>query len=159
MNRRSFLGSATVSTACALSQRTLLAQAPSRLDEVRSRLGIEGPIVLRGFFYQGYCPISLHGATRVHSPLGESVSVEGYGYKYSKAMAHDVLQAITLDRFSDPSEARNRLRLTFARPESLGRFPLILGRDKAWSFRKRLGEWFDDVRLELPKRDGSYAFE
>ena len=159
MNRRSFVGSATVATACALGRKTLLAKAPSRLDEVRSRLGIEGPIVLRGFFYQGYCPISLHAATIVHSPLGESVSVEGVGCVRTKELAHDLLQAISLDRFSNHSEADKRYGLTFYRSGSIGRYPMIIGRDNAWSLRKRLPEWFDDVRLELPKRDGSYAYE
>jgi hypothetical protein len=161
MNRRSFVGSATVATACALGRKTLLAKASSRLDEVRSRLGIEGPIVLRGFFYQGYCPISLHGTTIVHSPLGESVSVEGCGYKYSRAMAYDLLQAIVLDRFEGLSETRKRYGLTFARLAASGRFPLILGRHNARAFRERLAKWFDDVRLELPSRNavGVFAYE
>ena len=149
MNRRSFASSATLATACILSRQTLLAKAPSRLEKKRSRLGIQGPIVLRGFFYLGYCPISLHRTTIVHSPLGESASVEDG----SKAMAYDLLEAIILDRFPNPDEARSRLGLTFAgSPEAANRFPLILGRNYAWSFRKKLSEWFDDARLELPKR-------
>ena len=153
MNRRSFASSATLATACILSRQSLLAKAPSRLEETRSRLGIQGPIVLRGFFYLGYCPISLHRTTIVHSPLGESAWAAGGGYKNSKAMAYDLLEAIILDRFPNPDEARSRLRLTFSgSPEAANRYPLILGRNHAWSFRKKLGEWFDDARLELPKR-------
>ena len=147
MNRRAFIGSVSVASAGALGHRPLLAEVPTRFDQIRARLGIEGPILLRGFFYQGYCPIALDGSTIVRSPLGESVSVGCVG---RKAMAHDLLQAISLDRFPHPDEARKRYGLTFARPASPDRFSLILGRDNAWSFRELLAKWFDDVRLELP---------
>ena len=60
MNRRSFVGAATGATACALGRPSLMTTAWVHLTRVRSSLGLDGPIVLRGFFRLGYCPLYLH---------------------------------------------------------------------------------------------------
>ena len=155
MNRRAFIGSVSVVSAVALGHRSMLAAVPTRLDQVRARFGIAGPIVLRGFFYLGCCPISLDDSTTIHSLVGGSVSLGVVGCVRTKEIAHDVLQAIAVDQFANLSEARRRYGLTFDRSGSPGRSALILGRDNARSFRERLAKCFDDTRLELPGRNAA----
>ena len=123
-----------------------------QLSQVRSRLNLEGPIVLRGFFRLGYCPISLDeeiGGVSCPSCTSDSRLTP-------KAKAYDILQALVHERFPEPSVARSRFGLVLIHSSShkdIRRYPLVIGRDKARLFQTRLSEWFDDLRLELPKRN------
>ena len=152
MNRRVFISAATAASTFASLKGALPGKGRTRLQQFRDRFGIEGPIVLQGSFYQGFCPVKLCSTTKVRRPLYQNSYDRIFSDRVTPMMVRTVLQAVFLDRFGDLAEARKRFHLSFTRPHSC-RSNFILGRDNAWAFQKKLSEWCDEIRLDLPRKE------